>query len=355
MKNQTKAEVLDACESKIRVLETKAFNNKRAQARTMRRLKEAERQVDVLTLTQPNEHRKWGKIKMRADKRLNNEAIAITLLSDVHAEEEVIPGTVNNWNKSNPDITKAKLETYANGVLKVTRELRGGVAINQLIFGMLGDMITGYLHEENLENNLLSPTEAIDFLQPLLVGMIKRFSEDGDFKQIVIPMLRGNHGRTSKRKKFSTGFKNSYEWLMYRQIYKLFSEVLVGYDNIKFEIPESEFAEIKVYDKYTTFSHGDHFNFIGGIGGLEIPLRKWGYKMQKSIPADKRYIGHWHMWMPGGREVVNGSLLGYNAYAFGKSFEPEIPMQHYELCDRNRGFTVKLPIIVDDFYKYKNA
>ena len=32
-------------------------------------------------------------------------------------------------------------------------------------------------------------------------------------------------------------------------------------------------------------------------------------------------------------------------------FEPEVPQQHYELVDRNRGFTVKLPIIVGDFYK----
>jgi hypothetical protein len=189
------------------------------------------------------------------------------------------------------------------------------------------------------------------FLQPLLIDILKNFSEDGDFKTITVVMTPGNHGRTSKRKKFSAGYKNSYEWLMYKAIEEIFTNKLVGYDNINFIIPQSEFAEITIYGKNITFSHGDHFNYIGGIGGLEIPLRKWGYKLQKAAPADKRYIAHWHTWMPGGKEVVNGSMVGYSAFGMGKAFEPELPQMHYELLDRNREtFTIKLPIIVDDFY-----
>ncbi len=286
------------------------------------------------------------------DHRYKNEATAIGLYSDLHCEKKVDPETCNNWNKSNPTVIERRHLTWENGLLKVVREHRKSIPIPHLVLFILGDLITGYLWEEDIEDNYYSPTEASDFAKDLIVHALKKISEDGGFKSIKVVMVRGNHGRTSKRKKYATGHKNSHEQQMYYATRKLFVEQLVGYNNLEFLIPKSEFAEVQIYNKRVTGSHGDHFRYQGGIGGLEIPMRKWGYRMQKAAPADRRYIGHWHTRMPGAKEIVNGSIVGYDAFAMGHGFEPEPPMQHFELLDRNRDlFTVQLPIVLDDFYK----
>ena len=307
----------------------------------------SEKQYDVLAgLLNPSDWKPSTVVK--PDMRFKNEATAIALYSDIHCEKKILPETCNNWNESNPSIIEKRHLTWENGLLKVTREQRKSIPIPHLVLFILGDLITGYLWEEDIEDNYYSPTEAIDFAQHMVVHALKKFSEDGDFKTIRVVMVRGNHGRTSNRKKYATAHKNSYEQQMYYSVRKLFTEQLVGYNNLEFIIPKSEFAEVQIYDKKVTGSHGDHFRYQGGIGGLEIPMRKWGYKLQEAAPADKRYIGHWHHRMPGDKEVVNGSGCGYDAFAMGHGFSPEPPMMHYELLDRNRNlFTVQLPIIMD--------
>jgi hypothetical protein len=316
-------------------------------------LERCEDQFDVLSgIVMPETYPKSRRRIIHPDYRRKNEATAFALLGDVHADEYVDPATVNNWNYYTPDISERRLNTFCTGLLKTTRELRKTIPIPHLVLGFMGDFISGYIHDELQENNLLSPTEGIQFIEPILVDIVKRLSEDGDFKSIEIPMLRGNHGRTTEKIRHSTDWKNSFEQLMYFSIVKLFTEQLVGYNNVKFTTTKSSFVEVEVYGKKITFNHGNEFRYLGGIGGLEIPMRRWGYKMQKAAPADKRYLAHHHKWMPGGIEVVNGCMIGYNKFAMDKAFEPELPQMHYELLDRNRGaFTIKLPIIVDSFYK----
>lgn len=285
------------------------------------------------------------------DFRRKNEATAFVLLSDIHGDEDIELSSTNGWNKSNPDLTLMKLNTFREGLLKVVREERKSIAIPHLVFGILGDVISGYIHEELMENNTLSPTEGIDFLKPILIDIFKTLSEDGDFQSIKVPMVRGNHGRTTPRKRYSTGYKNSFEWQMYMDIAKTFREHLVGYNNLEFLIPKSFMYEMEAYGKKITFSHGDHFQYRGGVGGVTIPMKGWSNRMQDGAPADKRYLAHWHTWTPG-KETINGSAVGYNAFAMEKGFAPEPPLSHFELLDRNRNmFTVKLPIILNNLYR----
>ena len=315
-------------------------------------LEKTEQQLEIISgILGYEEYSKTTRKIISPDFRHKNEATAFILLSDIHGDEEVTLETTNGWNKSNPDITVMKLNTFREGLLKTVREMRKGISIPHLVFGILGDTITGYIHEENLENNLMSPTQGIMMIKPILIDTIKTFSEDGDFKSIKVIMIRGNHGRTTKKKRYSTAYKNSYEWQMYIDIATVFREQLVGYDNVEFFIPKSFMEEIEVYGKKITFSHGDHWNYRGGIGGVEIPMRSWSYREQKAAPADRRYFGHWHTWTPG-KETINGSCVGYNPFAMEKGFEPEPPLCHFELLDRNRSmFTVKLPIILHNLYK----
>lgn len=279
-----------------------------------------------------------------------DENTVVSTLGDAHVEEHVDPVVINNLNTYGLDEAEKRIRRYFSRLVYMTNMFRkGGLVINHLVLGILGDMITGYIHEEGLENNEASPTEASVFVAGLINDGLKFLSEKGDFKSIKVIMIRGNHGRTSKKKKFATGYKNSYEWMMYTMIHRLFKQDLTGYDNLEFIIPKGEFAYVDVYHTTNSFSHGDHFRYIGGVGGVIIPFQKWIYRMNDILPANKRWIGHWHQYIniPGGN--INSSVIGYNAFAMGIGAKPEPPMMQYQLIDSKRGYTINTPIYLIDW------
>ncbi len=225
---------------------------------------------------------------------------------------------------------------------------RAGYKVDNLVLALLGDFISGYIHEELEESNQLTPVEASLAIQELLIKGIKMLSEDGNFNKIMIPCTPGNHGRTTKRKRYISGYKNSYEWLMYNNIRDLFGEK-GGYENLQFIIPESEFIYLELFGYINKFSHGDHFQYQGGIGGIEIPLKKWILRENAVIKTDMSWIAHWHQYMVLNKVRVNGSLIGYNSYARTFGFEPEPPKMQFQLLDKKRGFTLNNPIILTDW------
>jgi hypothetical protein len=281
--------------------------------------------------------------------KLKDEAIAISALSDVHTEEPVIKSIVNNLNEYDLQICEDRVTKYFKRLLYMINQSRkAGYVIDHLVLALLGDFITGYIHEELEEANSLTPVEASLLIQSLLIKGIKLLSEDGKLKKIVIPCTPGNHGRTTKKKRFTTGYKNSYEWLMYNNIRDLF-KAIGGYENVEFIIPESEFIYMDLFGYINKFSHGDHFKYQGGIGGIEIPLKKWVLRENSVIKTDMSWIGHWHQYIVLNKVRVNGALIGYNSYARAFGFEPEPPKMQFQLLDKKRGFTLNNPIILTDW------
>lgn len=309
----------------------------------------AEERLQFMYAIQVIEDHSFDPIIIKPNLSLKEETTAIALLSDGHVDEQVDPDTVNGINEYNPEIAKKRIENFFSRTLYlINMQRRSGLEITNFILGILGDMISGYIHEELMESNSMSPTEATAFVQELLIRGIKTLYEKGEFKELVVVGIRGNHGRTSAKKKFKTGYKNSYEYLMYKNIEKIFTEYYPSY-NIKFIIPKSEFAYIKAYDKVIRMSHMDHFNYQGGIGGVMIPLNRFLYKINDVIHADLTCGAHWHTYMTLPGYLGNGSVIGYNEYALGKGFKPEPPKMHFQLLDKRRGFTMNTPIYLNDF------
>jgi len=289
------------------------------------------------------------KFKITPNYKHKNEAIAISIISDVHIEEPVIKSVVSNLNEYNLTIAAERVTRYFRRLIYMINQSRkAGYNVDVLVVGLLGDFISGYIHEELEEINQLTPTEASLVIQELLISGIRFLSEYGDLKQIIIPCVPGNHGRTTKRKRHSTGYKNSYEWLMYNNMKQIFDNI-GGYENVKFIISESEFIYLPLFGYMNKFSHGDHFNYQGGIGGLEVPLKKWILRENVVVKTDMSWIAHWHQYIVLNKVRVNGSVIGYNSYARAYGFEPDVPKMQFQLLDKKKGFTLNNPIILTDW------
>ena len=311
--------------------------------RHMTELTNLEKKIDFLEGVNVDiKQKKWT---IGKSAKIQREASVISLLSDLHAEERVTREVTNGLNEYNLEICQQRVKNYFIKLLKLTNRERRDIKITKVYIGFLGDMISGYLHEELKQNNLLSPTEAVVFCMELLFNGLKFLSDNGDFKQIDVICKQGNHGRNFAKKTFATGYKNSYEYMMYQILAK--NMKVAGYNNINFNIEQGEFTYVDIYDKKIRFCHGDHFNYRGGVGGIEIPMKTWLYKINTQIKADMTYLAHWHDYIRTSNAVINPSVMGLNAYGLGFGF-PSAPLrQHFELLDSERGFTINAPIWLD--------
>ena len=63
-------------------------------------------------------------------------------------------------------------------------------------------------------------------------------------------------------------------------------------------------------------------------------------------PYDYMIMGHWHQLSFLRNLIVNGSLKGYDEYAYISNFHYEPPRQAFWLTDSTHGVTIQAPIHV---------
>lgn len=276
-----------------------------------------------------------------------DQSVAIVTASDWHVGERVDPKTINGLNEYNPDIAQSRARFFFQNTLKLVRKERQNAEIDTLVLWLGGDFLSGYIHPELEESNYMSPTEEVRFAKSLLIGGLKMLKEDGEFKRILVPTSHGNHGRTVMKRRVSTSAANSYEWMMYSDLADLFS----GDEVIEFQVASGYFNYLKIYNKALRFSHGDNIRSLGGISGLLHPAVKYFSRANAQTYADFDTIGHFHQRIPYSavyRIAVNGSLIGFNAFAQSISASPEPPTQNFQLLNHKRGFTIATQIDLED-------
>lgn len=272
------------------------------------------------------------------------EATAVALASDWHIEETVEGDKVNGVNEYNLDIARRRCERYFAGLIYLVRYHQDHFAIRDLILWLGGDLITGYLREEDLEDNGASPVQAIAILVEWLSEGIRAILQGTDLEVIRVVCNSGNHGRLTKKMQPRTREANSIEWLLYRMLAREFAHE----PRIVFVLPHGSQTYVDVYDWTIRFTHGDETKFGGGVGGIMIPIRKAIAKWQTVRHADLNVIGHYHQEHFLRDLVVNGSLVGYNEYALSIAAPYEDPRQGFFLMDKHRGLTFPATIWVAD-------
>ncbi len=272
----------------------------------------------------------------------NSESVAFAIASDWHIEETVVSEKVNHLNEYNLSIARRRAVQFFQNTLKLLKKEQVATKIDTLVLALLGDFISGNIHEELLENCSLQPMPAIIEAKKLLVSGIKFLLENSDVN-LVIPCHVGNHTRITKKVHISTEEGNSLEYFMYH----VMADEFAGEPRVKFLISEGYLSYLQVYDFTVRFHHGHAIKFGGGIGGVFIPAYKKISQWEKAKHANLDVYGHLHQVKDGGNFLLNGSLIGYNAFAIriGADYEP--PKQLFFLVSKKRGKTVVAPITFD--------
>ncbi len=274
------------------------------------------------------------------------QGIFVGVASDWHLEEDVSPGSVPGYsNVYNPKIAKQRAEKYFQSYVFLLDAWRHIGKCDTAVLALLGDFITGYIHEELVESNHMSPSKAILFGQEIISSGIEYILTHGDLKTLILPCCYGNHGRTTLKSRIQTGADNSFEYLMYRSLSKEWRHE----KRLQWHIAEGYHQNLDLFGHRIRFHHGDSIGFGGGIGGISIPVKKkiagWNSGSPKAAHLD--VFGHFHQLIDGGNFISNGSLIGYNSFALSIGASYERPRQAAFWIDAKRGKTMVSEIYVE--------
>ena len=301
--------------------------------------------------------------KSKNDVATENEAVAYVIFSDLHYEENVIPEETYYDNEYTPEIAHTRCMTMVDNSIKLLEKERMTSNIDTMVFAIIGDVITGRIHDELIEGNSVGAATADNQVVDLILKMIYRLADEGNLKEMIIPCVRGNHGRTTIKRSFGKmSFENSRETMIYLTVKRALEneQRFIDMDcNFKLIVEKSDYTYINVYGKDIRFAHGDDVKFSGGVGGISPSLMKWLSRQNAHKFCEMTFIGHFHQihLEIAPNIMANGSIIGSSAYS--KKFEgrKRPPQQIFCIQDKMRGFTIRthLDVIPDDelmrFYK----
>lgn len=298
-----------------------------------RELRDAEERMQVLLSLDTNTPTAKFQIKPRSR---TSESVAAVQFTDWHVEETVKSGTVNGLNRFTLDVASRRIEKLVTKILHLLELCRAGTKIDTLVIHLGGDLMTGYIHMDLIESNSLHPVQAVIWLHEKLSSVLRTLLDESGCK-IICVCNSGNHARTTEKKRINMRMENSYEWLLYKILSKQFPE-------IDWRISEGYFEWLNVYGAKWRFSHGDDIKYMGGVGGITIPVNKAIAQWNKAMKADLDAFGHWHQSIFMRNYICNGSLIGYSAHSLSIKADFEPPTQNLWLWEKDLGRTGMWPI-----------
>ena len=277
------------------------------------------------------------------------EAVALWDASDWHVEEFVDGHKVQGLNHYDLTEAESRAKKFFQNGLRLTHMAARESKLKKVLIILGGDFFSNGIHEELLETNQLGPTQAVQFAHNLITAGIEHILKESDL-QVEVACVVGNHGRITKKIRFSTAVENNLEYLMYQWTASHFR----GNPRVNFHICPGTMQFVNLFDDYLIrVVHGYEIKSGGGIGGITIPIRKKLAGWDEAKQAKLTVIHHFHQMLDGGNFLVNGSLIGYNEYCQANGFSPEHPQQTFALIhSRNGGEkTLVAPIWVTDAKK----
>lgn len=316
-----------------------AHDAKVAELETVERRLQLQERLAAAPIAAPT----WAKPSIRKKR----QATALLLLSDLHLDEVVKPDEMLGMNAFDRDIAVKRLKKVAEGACVMARDHLAGFNYDGAVLLLGGDIFTGIIHEELKETNEAPILASLEFWLDPLAATIGLVAEE--FGRLLVVGVVGNHGRLSVKWRYKGAVEDNFDWFLYRQLARHFHDD----KRITWNIPTSLDAYFDVYEHRHLLTHGNQARGGSGIAGLMTPLALFDHRKRKRDAttigaASHTWVGHWHQYLPMGQLTVNGSLKGYDEYAFGNNFPYEQAQQAFAVITPEHNVTVQTAIYAED-------
>jgi hypothetical protein len=275
-------------------------------------------------------HAKTKAFKVRkpsGDKKGTAKQAMVAPLTDTHVGDYVTSEQMVGLNSYDIELFNRRIWGWANQVLNLAEYRRNICEVDELTVPMLGDMISGDIHDElartNVDNCMMQMMYGAKIISQALMFLAPHF------KEIKVPCVVGNHGRMTRKIPSKDRYMD-WDYMMYQWLAVFCSKQ----DNIKFEIPKSFAHVFSVAGRDILMMHGDS---VGG-GGASATIQKavtslravLQYKTQIitddsfSVPDkfDDVLLGHFHrvdeIDIGTGSLHICGTTKGGDEYVFSR-------------------------------------
>lgn len=271
---------------------------------------------------------------------------AVLLFGDPHIGEKVDKNVVCGFGEYDFDIFNKRLKFLAESMRSIIIRKLTGYKIDKLCIFGLGDMVSGRIHDELIENSedIIFQIMNGAFVTAQFVLELAQM-----FPEIEIDGVLGNHGRLITKKYYKKRYTN-WDYVFY-QFLGIF---LANNPRIKCNFPKSFFIIKKVRGWTFLLIHGDNIRGWMGIPwyGIERMMWKLGDLLKdKGIQVDYRILGHFHntgeIDRAFGELVINGSIIGGTEYSLMSMGEFNRPTQLFFGVHTEIGMTWRYPLRLD--------
>lgn len=240
----------------------------------------------------------------------------ILLLSDWHAGEVVRAAEVGGVNTFSMKTLRERVSRVLGGAIVLATKYTTNPQYNGIVVPILGDMVTGEIHDELARTNDRDLLPAVLEVADMLTAVLRTLADT--FGRVYAPCVSGNHGRLGKRLEAKSFTVRNFDWL----IYNLVERALFDDTRIVIHNPAANEVHFGVHGVRLLALHGHDLGVKGGDGiiGALGPIMRGRLKVgaqQASMGRDFDLLvmGHWHQYLVLPGVVVNNTLKGYDDYA----------------------------------------
>jgi hypothetical protein len=269
------------------------------------------------------------------------------MLSDLHLDEVVRPQELFWKNAYDREIALQRLKRTVEGAVKICRDYWTGVVYDGIVVVLGGDLVSGAIHPELAESNEDTSLGTVHFWLDHLQTALELLADE--FGKVHVPVVVGNHGRMTRKPRSKFRARDNFDWFIGARLQAAFKDD----PRLTFDVPESADCLVPSYGQTVMVTHGDQTSGGAGIGGIWPPImrldaRKSQRQAAIDLPYDLLIMGHWHQLVFGPKFIINGSLKGYDEYAFTSNFGFEPPQQALWLMTPEHGKTWTAPVLSQD-------
>ena len=296
--------------------------------------------------------------KPKGNFRGKQQQTVIAPLSDTHVGEAVYKEQMLDINSYDWDLFNQRLYGWANQLLNLVNYRRNIAPIDNLIVPMLGDMISGDIHEELARSNISNCMEQMIRGANLIAQALMFLAPH--FKSIRVPCVVGNHGRMTRKPPMKDKYMD-WDYMMYQWV----STFCKNQDNISFELPKSYLHVFSVYNQKILIMHGDSVSGAGSNTSITRAITNLRGVMQykdnlsnkSEIKFDSAMIGHFHrideIDIGTGELHICGTMKGPDEFALQRLHTATKPKHLVTYWHPKYGYIGKEVIYLDRYDKHQ--
>ena len=238
--------------------------------------------------------------KLDSEFKGSHPQTVVAPLTDTHIGESVNPEQMIGLNIYDFQVFNNRLYGWANQLLNLVNYRRNIAEVDNLIIPMLGDMISGDIHEELARSNISNCMEQMIRGANLIAQALMFLAPS--FKTIYVPCVVGNHGRMTRKPPMKDKYMD-WDYMLYQWI----AAFCKNQKNITFDIPKSFINLFSVYDNTILIMHGDSVSGGGSNTSITRAITSLRGVLQyrknlnvelgiedETVQFDNVMIGHFH-------------------------------------------------------------